>query len=300
VLLALDPLSANWRFYRTQVAPRDTGWNGETEARLAGLVEPAVSGREMPWRATMPVSMTNASQLIEGLAEPHGYDPAGPLMAVSRTIMTSHPTPPAERLALKSAAKAVRYEVLEETDGIPEVVPQRARTFSIRDTWPVAGIADLATSVSVTDDPLEISPIDGTGHLAYFTPDTEHWRQSVPPPCDSVTTAGLEVRHEPQPTPNCMVFHAQADRAAVLVVRSTWLPGWRCAVDGVPRGKPLRMNSWMIGVPLAAGSHTVRLWYRPVGLGFALLLSAVGVSACLAAWFASRRRRTAESSAGQR
>jgi hypothetical protein len=173
--------------------------------------------------------------------------------------------------------------------GVPESVPQRARRFGLRDSWPRSVVADLATSVSVTDDPWEIGPVDGTGHLALVPADAGHWRSALPPPCDAVTTAGLDVRHIPQHSPNRMVFEANLDRPAVLVVRSTWLPGWRCAVDGEPRGKPLCMNSWMIGVPLEPGAHRVRLDYHPVGLTAALALSAAGLAACIALCLARRK-----------
>jgi SAM-dependent methyltransferase len=70
-------------------------------------------------------------------------------------------------------------------------------------------------------------------------------------------------------------YRVEADGAGFLVVRESFARGWTALVDG--RAAPvLRANGKHRAVPVPAGSHEVRLAYRPPGL--ALGLGLMGVS----------------------
>lgn len=80
------------------------------------------------------------------------------------------------------------------------------------------------------------------------------------------------------------------DAPGVLVVNEAWSRGWSATVDGAAQA-PLLANAAVLGVPLAAGAHHVRLVYSTP-----LLVLGLGVSAGCAALLAvvarlSRRRR---------
>lgn len=290
MLLVLDPLSANWRYYQTRVRAEDTGWPASARVRLEDLVRPELAGLKMPTRSIMPVSMTNSSQLIEGLCDPDGYDPAGPALAVARTVSFGKPTSHENAVALKEEAKGVRYEMMDTSGNVHESVPQQKRTYAISERWPRADLADLVTSYAETRQ-LDSGPIDGICNLVFMNADADRWRSALPPGLADPTTESLAVRMVPQSSPNRMVFMCSLDRRAILVVRSTWLPGWQCWVDGIAKGRPLLVNAWMTGVPLPSGQHRVSLEYEPCGLNLALGLSLAGILACACMLYMTGKRR---------
>jgi hypothetical protein len=91
----------------------------------------------------------------------------------------------------------------------------------------------------------------------------------------------------------------EADRAALLVLSHTWEEGWHATVDG--RDAPvLRTDGLVLGIPVPAGHHVVRLHYRPPGLRRGAALSVLSLVALVGAapvverarrW--QRRRETA-------
>lgn len=78
--------------------------------------------------------------------------------------------------------------------------------------------------------------------------------------------------------------------AAVLVCSESNMSGWTATVDGHP-ARILPANYAFRGVEVPSGSHTIRLRYRAPGLYTGLLVTAVGLMACL--W--GLRRRSAAS-----
>lgn len=64
-----------------------------------------------------------------------------------------------------------------------------------------------------------------------------------------------------------------ADRG-VVVISQSWHPDWR-ATD---HGKPIevrRVNHCLVGIPVAAGAHEIRIWYRPWDLYLGGVVSAL-------------------------
>jgi uncharacterized membrane protein YfhO len=60
----------------------------------------------------------------------------------------------------------------------------------------------------------------------------------------------------------------------LLVVAQTWDPGWTAHVDGEPTSV-YRVDGARIGVPLAAGVHTIALRHHAPGLRAGALSAAV-------------------------
>ena len=72
-------------------------------------------------------------------------------------------------------------------------------------------------------------------------------------------------------------YEIDAIRPALLVISSAWLDGWSATVDG--HAVPVtRANGLVLGIPVTAGRHTVKLHFTPPGFhrGLALL----GLGAC--------------------
>jgi uncharacterized membrane protein YfhO len=79
-----------------------------------------------------------------------------------------------------------------------------------------------------------------------------------------------------------------------LVVSQTYYPGWQAAVDGIPTNV-FRVDGTLTGVAVPAGTHEVRLVFRPlsfrIGLGLTML-SATILLTLLGGELRSQRKRT--------
>ena len=61
--------------------------------------------------------------------------------------------------------------------------------------------------------------------------------------------------------PDSLLLEVEAKAQALLVLAETWYPGWRAEIDGqVCECVPA--NLWMRAVPVPAGSHQVRVYFR--------------------------------------
>ena len=88
-------------------------------------------------------------------------------------------------------------------------------------------------------------------------------------------------------------------RAAWLVVRESWVPGWRATVDGRP-AVVHRADMAFQAVRVPAGRHVVRLFYDPGTLTFGGVVSSVALGCLIAmALLAIRRPSSATSLPGQ-
>jgi hypothetical protein len=68
--------------------------------------------------------------------------------------------------------------------------------------------------------------------------------------------------HLVEDSPSRVSVAATLPAPALLVLRDSYDPSWRAEVDGHP-AVLVRANGIQRGVPLTAGSHVVRLTYRP-------------------------------------
>lgn len=104
----------------------------------------------------------------------------------------------------------------------------------------------------------------------------------------------------PRPPSPCVItswqegdvtLRCEAATRGVAVLVEQWSPGWSATVDGRPAAV-LRANRIMLGVPVDAGAHTVRLRFETPGQRAGLALGALGLLGCavVAGWLARRRR----------
>ena len=80
--------------------------------------------------------------------------------------------------------------------------------------------------------------------------------------------------------PEEIIIETEARRSGFLVVADTYHPGWSAAVDGTP-SSILRAFDAFRAIPLEAGAHRVRLWYRPRSLYWGAALNLFGVAIAL-------------------
>lgn len=89
--------------------------------------------------------------------------------------------------------------------------------------------------------------------------------------------------------PGSWDVEVRADRAQLVVVAESDFPGWRATVDGRP-APVLAADRAFLGVVVPAGTHLLRLRYRPpltAPLGYAV--TAITVLVCAAVLFVPRR-----------
>jgi hypothetical protein len=77
-------------------------------------------------------------------------------------------------------------------------------------------------------------------------------------------------------TATALSIDVETDRDALLVIASTWYPGWQATVGGVPT-EIFRADFAFRGVRIPAGAHRVALSYRPAWLRPSLALAVLGL-----------------------
>jgi hypothetical protein len=92
--------------------------------------------------------------------------------------------------------------------------------------------------------------------------------EPLPPTNTSPATAATIFRFEP----NELLVDAPASTNGLLVLAEAWYPGWRAEVDGRPVAC-VPANIWMRAVPVPAGRHQVRVYFRQNKLLPGLLVS---------------------------
>jgi uncharacterized membrane protein YfhO len=81
-----------------------------------------------------------------------------------------------------------------------------------------------------------------------------------------------------------------AEGPGLLVVNTTWDPGWRARVSDGPTTRALRVNEVQTGVLLGPGPQRVSLRFEPRGFREGLALAGLAVLGLLAALGRARRR----------
>jgi hypothetical protein len=95
--------------------------------------------------------------------------------------------------------------------------------------------------------------------------------------------------------PNWLELEVEAKEKGLLVVAEAWYPGWCAQVDG-QASACLPANLWMRAVPIPAGRHQVRLYFRQNYLLPGLLVSVASASLWLVVWFHRPRSVSTSSS----
>jgi membrane protein YfhO len=125
----------------------------------------------------------------------------------------------------------------------------------------------LSTSMQLRDSPVIEG---GAGSAASARPAT---------PARVVSRDDTEVR-----------LDVRADAPGQLVLLDTFYPGWHAEVDG--REAPIRpANAAFRAVPVEAGRHEVRFFYRPASVTWGVAITLLGLVVAAAALLVGARRR---------
>lgn len=162
----------------------------------------------------------------------------------------------------KTAARSDEREVFQGRDGIkvfenPNAFP---RVWAVHGTRKVAGEKQARellagagfdarhTVFMIGQDPPRLATCDG----------------------DDVSMS----HHEP----SLLTIHAQMQCRGMVILSDTWFPGWTATVDG-KRAKIEKAYGMLRGLVVEAGSHTIEMHYRPLGvyIGAGLSLLACGI-----------------------
>ncbi len=176
----------------------------------------------------------------------------------------------------------VRGEVVATADGYD--------LFEVADAQPYATVVPDWTVVGTTEQALLSVGWEG------FTP---QWLATVEgaPGIQRIqgATAGTATYEETRP--EHALVHASAEAPSIVLVRTSYDPGWTATVDGEP-APVLPANAFLLGVAVTQGEHTVELSYRDRAVSAGLWQGAVawaGLGAAFVVVLAiERRRRGAE------
>jgi hypothetical protein len=96
--------------------------------------------------------------------------------------------------------------------------------------------------------------------------------------------------------PERVRLKVQVSRPALLLLSDTYMPGWRCQVDGQPV-TILRANYLFRAIELLPGSHVVEFRYRTAGVVAGAIVSAMSIAAmAMVVALTGRRRRRLQAS----
>lgn len=137
------------------------------------------------------------------------------------------------------------------------------RAFLVYDVWPIAEPQQLAAALQ---DPA-------------FQPET-----MVILPEAIATEPGQGSVQVLVDTPGYLQLQATTTTPAVLVVSEAFFPGWQAEVNGVAT-PVLLADGVALGIPLAAGEHTLTVAFRPAPLLWGAISSLLGLVSCVGVFF---------------
>jgi hypothetical protein len=270
------------------------------------LAETRAAGRP-PWRVAMPNLLANLTPHLDDFAEVSGYYPLMPLGANNRQALHGMMGQRLTREIIREVARAQakRYDLSRWDAGSGEPLDGNTAI----EVLPEAALLTVERQVEAGAPSLDFygPRIDGT----HFLVTAPFARREVAPdrlPSDVVAalgevarvareegvttlTAGESLRLMDSGEPHRYRVEVNLKHPGVVLLRSTWLPGWRVRVDDGPRQRPLCANHWMPAVIVASGRHTVTFEYRPEHLGVSSLGALSGFVMLFGLLARARRRR---------
>jgi hypothetical protein len=263
-VLLVDPLSMHLSAFgcRTEISLMQIP---DYVRFLVGNVNTAREfNHEPPLRWSVPTSLTNAVQHTQGWYEWGGYDPLMPNLALARRPGGLAAEPPAvrQKLILRSAGVGA---ILKEKLALPEAVPPRQREYSVEflEELGSVSIASFENDFGlVANDSNTFGPYHGVTQTVKTAEELQFIKQWLARSSGN-QESGKSVRWYPFLNSNLVHVGCVTPTNAVLVIRSTWLPGWK-AVDA--QGQKLRVlecNGWMLAIPVTPRTIVVKLFYCP-------------------------------------
>jgi hypothetical protein len=194
-----------------------------------------------------------------------------------------------ERSGRWTAVEELRYE---EQDGADYILLRNDRALPRAWCVPALVRANEAEALAAIRsghlpgggdfDPARVALIEANVLPALTLRETANWTSEVR------AAVGRQLRYFVNSTSPCL-----------LVLGEVYYPWWRASIDSAPAATA-RVNHTMIGVPVSAGSHVVRLWLEPTSVWLGGAVSAGSVLACAAIVSAGRRRRRSAEAAFSR
>ncbi|MGI8905931.1 MAG: hypothetical protein ACR2IE_05510 [Candidatus Sumerlaeaceae bacterium] len=250
------------------------------------------SRKEVPWRVMLPPQAANQSHHVEGLFETGGYDPLMPARANSRVVIEPLVPEGGIRPPMDLVHTAIGRRV--DCSGYFDSVDSPATSSPCHRVAGRGQIVDVERKVTIGVPGRAETFGPRTDNLNYVAQGTAEWLSGEPPevgaevrkqvaaihvlptaPDGHGTVAGETLDVSGPSAPHLMRLHTKLKAPALLVYRTTWLPGWKVKVDDGPWNTALCANRWMVSTILDAGEHQVEFRYTPVGLRFSLLLAAL-------------------------
>lgn len=290
----LDPFSVHYPLFVARHPYAAIGLPNDFSHAMQTQLQRDRTQHALPWRVTLPPSLANRGLHMEGLWETGGYDPLMPREANNRVMLATRQLdiPVSERRTTIALALGRRYDFTAWHPEFGEALNGLAR-FEVA---PHASLVSLERRVRIGQpEELGFGPELETGvHYVDPRPRDPDGRAPTDPTLverlERIRAQALRggspdfIRPIFSRSPNEFAFRVRCGAPALLVFRTTWLPGWRARIDDQEFGRPWCANGWMLAVPLETGSHTVRFRYRPEGFevsmaialaSWALLLGAV-------------------------
>jgi len=125
-----------------------------------------------------------------------------------------------------------------------------------------------------------------------FDPDRTVVLEEIPPIAPS-PVIGENRAHIVSSSPSSMVIEAQLTSPHVLLITDNYAAGWQIASLGAAfhHYRLLRANYTLMAIPLPAGSHQLRLFYRPRLFWWGLTVTVIAGIIHVAVFLIARRRR---------
>lgn len=258
-----------------------------------------------PWRLTLPSQVVNRSHYINGLYETGGYDPLMPARGNSRNVIEFSTTQSIDQqMSIVHRALGRRVDCSESFSNLHDA----ESTCVCNIVNMNASLLDVERRVTVGRAARSEAFGPRFDNLNYVGEGTSDWNTEVPatvPGEDEKRIAGIHasseapdghglvtqetLTFEPQATPHETKLSVTLQSPALLIYRTTWLPGWKVKLDDTPWRTPLCANRWTLCIPAGAGHHHVTFRYTPVALWPSLWLCGMAWAGLSIALFRARK-----------
>lgn len=116
------------------------------------------------------------------------------------------------------------------------------------------------------------------------------WALSLDNHADLADALAAESLHNVTFGTNSITGSISTSRPALLCLSIPYSTGWSASVDSQP-AEIMRTNTWMCGIMLAPGNHSIELHYESPGLHVGMILFGCGLAALVVLIIVTRRRR---------